>query len=156
MTENSMVAETLFRLDVWKPARLDKQLAYGEETVVRELHAEHLHEQVYSWKLKGDVWTALSGDDVGDKLKEDLISGFDCSLPPEDRDLSKMKSLIDRLVAFLHNETNRQWQTWPQSTNDDNDQDCLYQVQPLLALCQHLKWIYDIFQDVPGASITIR
>lgn len=84
------------------------------------------------------------------------MTRFQFSLPPEERDFRKMKSLVDSLQQYLDNDaSNRRWQDWEQPTEEDN-LDSVYRTQPLLSFLQHLKWLCEVYQDVPGISVTIR
>lgn len=147
------------RLEIWRPARPDRRLIYenqdGRDWGVNELQDNRLHEQAYSWKLRGDVWTSLGMDDAGRRIKEAITNGFEFSLRPEERGISKLKSIVDDFRDYLKDEKHRQWQSWEQPITDDNPNDT-YQIQPLLSLHHHLKWLCDVFKDIPGASVTIR
>ena len=153
------MAEVLLRLDVWRPARPDRRLVYaeqdGDDSSAKELQEDRLHEQAFSWKLKGDVWMSLADTDEARKIKDALTTRFSCSLSPEKRGFAEMKAIVTDIEAYLTIEDNRQWQSWDQPISDD-DPESIYQVQPLLSLYHHLKWICEVFQDIPGASVTVR
>lgn len=153
------MAEVLLRLEVWRPARPDRHLVYAEQngadSSAKELQEDRLHEQAFSWKLKGDIWTSLADTDEARKIKEAFTTRFSFSLPPEKRGFAKMRAVVTDIETYLANENNRPWQTWDQPIDDD-DPDNVYQVQPLLSLYHHLKWICEVFQDIPGASVTVR
>ncbi|MBI4776549.1 MAG: hypothetical protein HY788_20635 [Deltaproteobacteria bacterium] len=146
-------------LAVWRPSRLRKRLFYESqhrpEPEINELQNDRLHEQVYSWKLKGDVWTSLSGDEAGMRIKESIIASFDFSLRPEERGIKKLKPIVDKLRVYLEDKEHRQWQSWYQSITEE-DPDNTYQIHPLICLHDHLSWLCDIFENTPGASVTIR
>lgn len=154
------MAETLLRLDVWRPARPDKRLLYAKPEndlpSVIELHENRLYEQVYSWKVCGDMWTSISSDEEAKKIKEMLTTNFASSEPPEERSFVKMKVVVQKLKDYLFsNENNRKWQIWEQPISQD-DTDDLFHIQPLLLLYHHLKWLCEVFEDIQGASVTIR
>lgn len=153
------MSETLFRLNVWRPAHIERALMYdnrsADDESISELQEGRLHEQVYSWRLVGDVWTALGNDDRSQEIKKCLTTSFDCGLPPNERGFDKMDSTLTKLRDYLSEESNGRWQAWEQPT-DEEDPNSAYQVQPLLSLYHHLQWLYDVFQNVPGASVTIR
>ncbi len=152
------MTEPLLRLDVWRPVRPSRRLAYAEQVndgpSVSVLQEDCLHEQAYSWTPKGDIWMALADTDKAEQIKEALRTDFSDSLPPEKRGFAEMKALVRKIKDYLAEENNRQWQSWEQPINDD--QDNLYRMQPLLALYHHLKWLCEVFQDIPGASVTVR
>ncbi len=151
--------EVQLRLEVWRPARPDKRLLYeGPDDggqCLNELQADHLHEQVYGWRLFGDVWTSLGTDEPANAIKKKLTVGFRPSLPPKERGFDEMRSVVKEMSTYLADAENRRWQDWEQLTDED-DPDSTYRVQPLLSFCHHLQWLCDVFQDVPGASVTIR
>lgn len=153
------MSDIQLRLEIWRPARLDRRLIYenqdGHGWGVNELQDNRLHEQAYSWKLRGDVWTALGVDDAGRRIKEAITTGFEFSLRPEERGIDKLKSIVDAFSTYLADEEHRQWQSWEQPLTDD-DPNSTYQTQPLLSLHHHLRWLCEVFQNIPGASVTIR
>jgi hypothetical protein len=153
------MSDIQLRLEVWRPARLNRRLMYENQDDrslgIGQLQDDRLHEQVYSWKLRGDVWTSLGGDDAGSHIQKAITAGFDFSLRPEERSIKKLKSVVDELIGYLADDEHRQWQSWEQPVVDD-DPDNTYQIQPLLSLHHHLKWLCEVFQDIPGASVTIR
>ena len=150
--------EPLIRLDVWRPARIERRLVYDGigncDPHAEELQEDRLYEQVYSWKIRGDVWTSLGDDGTAKEIRDSITEEFACSLSPADRGLSKIKSAKDRISEYLRNDENRKWQEWEQPISDD-DPNNLYRLQPLVAFCHHLKWLLQVFKDVPGASVTI-
>lgn len=156
--------ETLLRLDIWKPASIDKKLFYhhNEQNKAQEvkmpnmceLYTDRIHEQAYSWKVKGDIWTALKNDKNSQDLKNDIISIFSPELPPEQRGFDKLRTILEKLLVFLKNDDNRLWQTWDQLIDDDENIN--YRIQPILSLYFQLNWLYKVFHNVPGASVTIR
>jgi hypothetical protein len=151
--------EVWFRLDVWVPARSEKHLSYtgleNDITSIIVLQEEHLHEQVYSWKIKGDLWASLTSGKTAMEIKETLTTGFSCNYPPKERSFRKVRDFLRILDGYLSIEENRYWQNWEQPIFLD-EPDNLFRIHPLLALYHHMKWIYDVFHDVPGASVTIR
>ena len=153
------MTETLFRLEVWRPASFDRQLAYqkdhdGITPSVNELHRDRIHEQAYSWKIKGDIWTAFTNDDDAQKIREVFTREFISDLSPDERSFDKLKTILEKLLNYLNDENNRRWQTWGQTI--DEEEDNTYRIQPLMSLYYHLNWLYEVFHDVPGASVTIR
>jgi hypothetical protein len=154
-----IVAEVQLRLEVWRPARPDRRLLYEEPDddgqSLNELQADHLHEQIYGWRLRGDVWTSLKTEESADTIRERLTTDFSPTRPPNERGFSKMRAILADMHSYLADEKNRQWQDWEQLTDED-DPDSTYRVQPLLSFLGHLRWLCDVFEDVPGASVTIR
>ncbi len=153
------MTKPLFRLEVWRPASYDRQLAYQKDSDgmtpdVNELHPDRIHEQAYSWKIKGDIWTALTIEDDAKYLKEAFTRGFISDLSPDKRSFDKLKTILEKLSDYLDDENNRLWQIWEQPI--DEDEDNTYRIQPLMSLYYHLNWLYEVFHDVPGASVTIR
>ena len=133
----------------------ENQDADGEG--VSKLEKDHLHEQVYSWRLDGDVWLGLGKDSTGQSIKERLTTSFECGLSSHERGFGKMISIVTELKDYLNEESKRQWHAWEQPTDkDDPDGPATFQTQSLLSLYHHLRWLCDVFQDVPGASVTIR
>ena len=159
------MTETLFRLEVWRPTSFDRQLAYQKDLDgitpqdritpnVEELHHDRIYEQAYSWRIKGDIWTALTANEDATEIREFFTSEFSSDKPPEERTFNKLKARLEKLSNYLNDSDNRLWQTWEQPI--DKDEENFYQIQPFLSLYYHLNWLYEVFHDVPGASVTIR
>lgn len=155
------MSDIQFHLDVWRPLKAHRRISFGIED--RDGNArqtditqsDRLYEQVYSWNLKGDPWVALGDDEVCKNIQEELTTGFDFNEPPEKRSFEKLSSIVEKIGKYLEDDNNRPWQYWIQPDNE-NDSDGSFQLQPILALYHHLKWLCELFEDLPGASVTIR
>jgi hypothetical protein len=153
------VPETLFRLEVWRPARLGRRLVRDAKTQSRgfvALQSDSIHEQAYGWRLQGDVWTSLGNSSEAKQIRVDLMAQFAADLPPEKRGFDALEALVERMGAFLGDGGNRAWQAWEPAGPLGEDADDLCQIQPVLALYHHLRWLCDVFHDLPGASVTVR
>ena len=151
--------EVQLRLEVWRPAHPDRRLLYEEpdeeDRRLSELQTDHLHEQIYGWRLRGDVWTSLDIEASESEIKERLTEGFSPTHPPSQRGFRALRGILADMQSYLDDEKNRQWQDWEQLTDED-DRDSTYFVQALPCFFSHLHWLCDVFEDVPGASVTIR
>lgn len=144
-----------FRLDIWRPAHPECRFVYAEPSnAVKELDENRLHKHVYSWKPSGDFWGSLRSED-SNKLRDLFFGSFSSELPPDERGVDKLKKFLGDLDHILNDDANRNWQMWEQPVHQDNE-NRLYQLQPSLSLYHHLKWLCEVFQDIPGASVTVR
>ena len=152
------MSDIYFRLEVWRPARFSNRLMYvqndGDDGQKASFEQEQLHEQIYSWGAEGNVWSALGIDQKGQEVKERIASDFKVDLLPSDRGFDKISKILDLLKEYLDQDENRSWETWEQALEDDEGEP--FQTQPILAFYHHLRWLYHMFQDLPGASVTIR
>ena len=153
------MSDIYFRLEVWRPARFSNRLMYvrnyGDDgRKASSFEQEQLHEQIYSWGAEGNVWLALRTDPKGQEIKERITTDFKVDLLPSDRGFDKISRILDLLKEYLDQDEKRIWETWGQALEDDEGE--TFQTQPILAFYHHLRWLYHMFQDLPGASVTIR
>src|SRR5208282_4044458 len=112
-------------------------------------------EQIYSWEPKGvDVWGSIKA--VEDMVQvRDLLLEFDPSRLDSDHGLDKFKRAIDRLGETLDSELKTDW-TEAEEIVDLNEDGTNFRANSAAALYNHLKWVHEVFKDVPNASVTVR
>lgn len=116
---------------------------------------ERLLQDVFSWQVREDVWGGFTDTEVAQSLSTRFASAFDPFLPPNQRDFGTFKAVLSELSAAATS-PNSYWASSAQQKDTDEDSDASTRVNPLLAFYNQLHWIYEVFKDVPGASITVR
>lgn len=153
------MGETQLRLDIWRPARREMRLLYEQhgdgDPCYAELLKGRLHEQAYGWKMHGDVWTSIRDPEKLREITQALIVDFGSNLPPEQRSIAKLRDVVEMIGRLSIDKENQEWQDWEQPLGED-EKAGVYRTQPLLMLFHHLRWLCDIFKDLPGASVTVR
>ncbi len=114
------------------------------------------HEQVYSWETEEDIWGSLVDVDQTRKVKSALIEAFDPSRPPEERNFSRLKEVLERLQEVLSRADATAWSECNRTVKVNGYDEINLRANTVLLLYRHLEWIWEIFRDVPGASVTAR
>lgn len=138
-----------FRLSIWRDYVPPRHVALrGEQTdfqVVTSGH--HLQAEVYSWPLQQDHFAGISKEEIRDRL-QNLLDGLEVSRPPAERSLAV---LVDFVAAAERAIDEGEAVSIPWDSGDTT-----VEINPLLALVLHLKWLIRCFKDRPGISVSIR
>ena len=138
-----------FHLSIWRDYAPPYPVALrGEETdfqVVTSGH--HLQAEVYSWPLSQDPFAGISKEEIRDRLQK-LLGELEVSRPPAERSLAV---LGDFVAAAEETIEDGEAVSVPWSSGETT-----VEINPLLALLLHLKWLIRCFKDRPGISVSIR
>ena len=113
----------------------------------------NLQEEVYSWHLSEDPFDGIDDPDIRLQLREHLFGRLDAARPPSERGLNVLDKFITTAEEVIGS-GGAEW-TAGQSRSDDDENDA-GQVNVLLALTLHLKWLSGCFANRPGISVSIR
>lgn len=143
--------QTYLRLSIWIPAQLSKNLISYASSDLAGLEAQYLklQQQIYQWEIAEDVWSGISDSAATQTVRRFLVDGFSPSEPPESRSMIRFAELIELLEELCVQE---KWTDCLQVISEDNP----FRAKLLLVAKNHLQWIHDIFQSVPGASVMVR
>lgn len=115
---------------------------------------DSFQECIYSWELLEDPFAAATPEQTEEIRK--IFSNFAPDKSPHERELQVLKGCIQTFDEVLKTSDNFSWSE-SQSFIRLQDGDVInFRQHRLLALRQHLQWIYDSFGDVPGANLTLR
>ena len=138
-----------FRLSIWRDYVPPRPVALrGEQTgfqVVTSGH--HLQAEVYSWPLQQDHFAGISKEEIRDRL-QNLLDGLEVSRPPAERSLAVLGDFVAAAEKAI-DEGEAVSIPWDSG-------DMSVEINPLLALVLHLKWLIRCFKDRPGISVSIR
>lgn len=132
----------------------DQEIESNSKTI-KLLDSDKLHQLIYQWKAKGDIWIGFSEGESTQKIKTELLDGFAFEIPPAERTVGTLQKITKAISSYLITEP-IEWQAWTDNYNDDMDSDHGLRLNVVLSFCHQLQWICDVFADVPGASVTIR
>jgi hypothetical protein len=147
---------TGIKITVWRNYWPERQLVCSkEESQIYFNTDERLQQDVFNWQVREDIWGGFTDETIRQELNLRFIQSFDPFLQPEARGFAKLKEMLAQLyTAAISNESS--WSTSAQQFEEDNDGSTSVRLNALLAFCTQLRWIHDVFKDVPGASITVR
>jgi hypothetical protein len=146
-----------FRLTIWRPLAHSRPIsvepieATGEPTV---LGIESVHEAIYEWQPKIDVWGSLPGSDVTNELREQLRR-FHPFEPRSERAIEHLRPFLEKLEEILSSDSGK-WAFCTTQADETGEPEVEFRSNTALALYRNMKWVYEIFRDLPGAVVTIR
>jgi hypothetical protein len=153
-----MGSDQLFRLSVWRPARLTSTLNYPSHGVTDKsflFEPGLLQEEVYVWDPgQNDIFSALDKD-LAKQFHEMLSETFNEDSKPEKRSIAQLAKIVTDFGLRLR----KSEISWTPSEEVVSQGPCdgeNFRVNAPLALLNHLSWLIRVFEHVPGASVTIR
>lgn len=143
-----------FHLSIWRDytpphsVALRSEQTGEEQTGFQVITPENgLQAEVYSWPLRTDVWVGIPDEVVRNRLGK-MVGRLDVTLPPSERSLE----VLDDFVV----EADRAIESGTAGSVPVGVGDATVELNPLLALVLHLKWLIRCFKDRPGISVSIR
>jgi hypothetical protein len=150
-----------FRLSVWRPAPATRNLMLipagpaGSQSGLK--HSEFdFHEQIYAWEPREDVWLSLREAEDQRKLRQLLVEAFSPDVPPDQRPISKLAEALDAISEIVKAEGKSDWADNEETVEISGDETINFRSHGMLALHNHLSWVYETFRAMPGASLMIR
>lgn len=144
------------KVSVWcdfVPSRLMLLRAAGVQDHRLVSGETDIQQEVFSWQMREDHLAGITGESLRLRLRDLLVERFDPSRPPSERRFGELREFLDEAAAVLEAGAT-EW-TGSQDAPVD-DEDAPYRLNPLLALRAHLEWLYAVFADQPGVSVSIR
>ena len=148
-----------FTLTIWRDFVPPRPLAISTQEDRRQVFDSEsgLQEQVYSWPLREDAFAGVADDEDRKKLHERLVDQLADSNPPSQRRLDVLRDFIAASekvidaggVSFVQSESRHEG-------NAGEEEHDRVEVNSLLALTIHLKWLVACFGDRPGISVSVR
>jgi hypothetical protein len=153
-----MANDNLFRLSIWRPARLERPLSFFATAKGQPIIFEPdlLQEQIYVWDPgQEDVFLWL--DEITVNLfRNVLMEQFAPQLPPSHRNLAQFSKALANLTTKLQKGSHSNWVDSQQGVELGVNETANLRVNTVLSLLQHLYWIFRTFEHMPGASVVIR
>jgi len=147
-----------FRLTVWRPFRPGRPLAResGPSALCEwPINNETpLHEEIYSWQPQIDIWASTMASEQTNKLRQSL-EAFNPYASPHERSVGSLTGVLGELARAIQESPNI-WADCEQQVEHESGREVQYRTNTILALRNHLLWVYEVFKNVPGASVTIR
>ena len=148
-----------FRLSIWRDYVPPRPVALrGEQTGFQVATSGHrLQAEVYSWPLHQDHLAGISKKEIRNHLQELLDKLKVSRLPLDELEVSRPQAecslavLGDFVAAAEKAIEDGEAVPVPRSSGDTT-----VEINPLLALVLHLKWLIRCFKDRPGISVFIR
>ena len=143
------------KLSIWRDFAPDRRLgAWDDKGIHRQLPDPgfNLQVEVYSWPLREDFLASISDDEARRRL-EGRLRRLDPSHPPARRRLDVLDGFLSEAEGVLESDAAGLSPILDSSADDEGTP---AQMNALLALTLHLKWLSRCFADRPGISVSIR
>ena len=138
-----------FHLSIWRDYAPPHPVALrGEQTDFQVVTSEHrLQAEVYSWPQQQDHFAGISKEEIRNRLQS-LLDELEVSRPPAERSLAALGDFVAAAEKAIED---GEADSVPWGSGDTT-----VEINPLLALVLHLKWLIRCFKDRPGISVSIR
>lgn len=157
------------RLSVWRPAKLDRSVDYSPPMIEQPeaidpnqnggrhpFSTQHLYEEIYRWSSDVDFLSGISNPEQSARIAESLVTSFDSTLSPHQRDMATFGALVTELEGICRAEDQSAWLDCPHIEVGEKGEPVIIRMAPVLALFHHLSWVHETFRHIPGASVTFR
>ena len=143
-------------LSIWRDFMPTRPLVLPDDEGWQLLDSESgLQEEVYSWQLREDAFAGISDDAAGTDLRDRLLGRLAASKPPAERRLFVLEEFVKAAEACIASGS-ATFAPCGSRSDDDSADKIQIELNPLLALTTHLKWILACFRNRPGISVSVR
>lgn len=151
-----MDIQSKFRVTVWQPYFAGCMLAFP-----RDGAAEYdllggdfeLQREVFTWPLHEDVWAGISEHEIRVALHQSFVNDFQATRPPHERGMAKLASFVESVGEALQLRKS-EWSVAESGAAEFSNTSLM--INGLSAFYNQLKWMLDMFRDLPGASVSVR
>ncbi|MCY4343955.1 MAG: hypothetical protein OXE83_10335 [Gammaproteobacteria bacterium] len=137
-------------LSIWRRFTPSRRLLSVEEAQ-RLDQASELHEEVYSWQIREPVLDGVANDQDRERLGA-ILARFDVNRRPDERSLAVLQEFVASAEQVI--ESGGSGSIAGQSGSDTEEE--APEIDALLALTLHLKWLVACFANRPGISVSVR
>lgn len=151
-----MDGQTKVRVTIWAPYFAGCMLAFGRDDVdglgVLDVDAE-LQREVFTWPVEEDVWAGITNDAKRAELEERFTTEFQPTRLPAERDMVRFAAFVEALEGVIAS-ADSEWSVGSSGAAEKSAAGFMF--NGLLALHTQLRWMLDIYRDLPGASVSVR
>ena len=142
------------RITVWRPFSPGKPLTLHDpasDKVSVFGPDDCFQTEAFVWHAREDLVGGIVEPSARQELNDRLMNNFQPVLPPQERNIAKLRTFLASIVAVLDGVD---WSDSAQQMESDNTN--AVHINSLLAFYQQLTWICDVFDELPGASVSIQ
>lgn len=148
-----------FTLSIWRDFIPPRRLALSTDDAAPQVFDGNssLQEQVYSWPVREDVFAGIPDLDTRQDLSKRLFDRLADSRSPAERRLSVLQEFVDASQLAIDDGEVSPSPSQSRVIEDlEADEADPIEINSLLALTNHLRWIISCFGDRPGISVSVR
>jgi hypothetical protein len=144
---------TSIHFRVWRPCRWERE--YLDVNKHRPADITSFQECIYSWEPFSNIFDSITNSESAETLKISLLEDFAPAHPPGERVVEKLSKVINNIDDILQNGSD-----WTESQKEfrplSDGKSLNLREHQLLALRQHIQWVYDTFKSIPYVNVTFR
>lgn len=153
--------ERLFRLSIWRPAKLPRPIDYfsppsASEEGGKAFCLDGIYEQVYAWDPGLDDPFLSLEKETARKFRDLLFVEFAPNRPPERRSLTHLAEKLEDIKRNIYESESSFWVPSTQKVDNESGDDINLRLNAARALIIHLEWLIKTFEHLPGACVVIR
>ena len=149
------MAMSILQLRVWRPCRWERE--YLDVNKQRPAEVTSFQECIYSWEPFSTLSDSIIYTTERTETLRKVLEDFAPTHSPEQREIGKLKMVITALDNIIKDKDSSNWITSQKELKQSPEEESLnLREHPLLALRQHLQWVYDTFKSIPHVNITFR
>ena len=151
-----MDTQSKFRVTVWQPYFAGCMLAFPREGATEyDLLSRdfELQREVFTWPLQEDVWAGVTDHETRVALQQRFVNDFQATRPPHERGMDKLEKFVEGLCDALQLGKS-EWSVAESGAAEYSNASLM--INSLAAFHNQLKWMLDMFRDLPGASVSVR
>jgi hypothetical protein len=142
------------QLRVWRPCRWERE--YLDVNKQRPAEVASFQECIYSWEPFSNLLDSITHTEQTETLGE-VLENFAPTHSPEKRKVEKLKMVIEALDNIIKDKDGSNWIDSQRELKQSPEGESLnLREHPLLALRQHIQWVYDTFKSIPHVNVTFR
>ncbi|MDM3846345.1 hypothetical protein [Anabaena sp. AL93] len=142
------------RLRIWRPCRWNKEYLDTKDNSLADMGA--YQECLYSWEPFGDPFGSVTSSEQTQRLREELMEKFALAKPVQERGIKQFKQVISVIDEILSNKDESSWSDSEESRQLLNSESINLRQHQLLALRQHIQWVYDTFVNVIDVNVSLH
>ena len=143
------------RLTIWRPLSPTKALALHQNAAGMPITLfgpdDIFQQEAIVWHVKEDIWGGVADFTLRSSLQDGLMNGFQPTLPPDQRSMAHFHAFLSQCDNALSEAD------WSDSVvSMENDGSSAIRINALIAFYAQSSWIYHVFKDLPGASVSVQ
>ena len=152
--------EARFHFSVWRPARIDRTYLHitgsgnGPERTAL-LDGSAVLEQLYAWDPGPHDFALSSSPAAVVRINDRLFRPFGEHHPPNDRRVRRFLNAVTELLDDGEVQSGTHWSD-SEDTVSEGDTELNLRVNAALGVLSHLRWVAQVYAEVPDACVLIR
>ena len=148
------------RFSVWRPARIDRIYLHvtgrgsGPERTAL-LDGSAVLEQLYAWDSGPHEFASGSSSAVARQIEDCLLQPFGEHRPPNERRVRRFLNAVTNLLDDEEVQSGTHWSD-SEDTVSGGDTELNLRVNAALGVLSHLRWVAQVYAELPDASVLIR